>query len=270
MARVKDVRPSYGATATILTEYLRAVDSKITPRLATALLYAIKADTLYLERGAARADVEAFGFLHPLANHNALRRIERPDLPETALDTLALGIARRRLIDSVLYTHLGPVGYPELVAQFADTFLQVEGAEWSVVSGIVNDDFIKALGPLAEGALAFREGAPAEKLPGGKKFLEDYNKQGYSNPPEAYGPFAYAAAELLMDAIEKVGPDRKKIIKELANVKDRDSIVGKITFDDHGQNTVPAITKYVVQDGKWVTWEDSEYASGKRKLTTGK
>jgi branched-chain amino acid transport system substrate-binding protein len=26
------------------------------------------------------------------------------------------------------------------------------------------------------------------------------------------------------------------------------------------------ITKYVAQDGKWVVWEDSEYASGKRKL----
>ena len=39
-----------------------------------------------------------------------------------------------------------------------------------------------------------------------------------------------------------------------------------VTFDDHGQNTVPLITKYVVQDGKWVVWEDSEYASGKRKL----
>jgi nanoRNase/pAp phosphatase (c-di-AMP/oligoRNAs hydrolase) len=139
-ARVKDVRPSYGATATILTEYLRATDAKITPRLATALLYAIKADTLYLERGTTRADVEAFAFLHPLANHNALRRIERPDLPETALDTLALGIARRHFAESVLYTHLGPVGYQELVAQFADLFLQVEGAEWSVVSGIVNDE----------------------------------------------------------------------------------------------------------------------------------
>ena len=143
-------------------------------------------------------------------------------------------------------------------------------AQFDGTSGIVNDDFIKALGPLAEGALAFREGAPAEKLPGGKKFLEDYNKQGYSNPPEAYGPFAYAAAELLMDAIDKVGPDRKKIVKELANVTDRDSIVGKITFDDHGQNTVPAITRYVVQDGKWLTWEESEYAAGKRKLTNGK
>ncbi len=46
-----------------------------------------------------------------------------------------------------------------------------------------------------------------------------------------------------------------------------DSIIGPVTFDDHGQNTVPLISKYVVQDGKWVLWEDSEYGSGKRKLT---
>src|SRR3954471_17761305 len=139
-------------------------------------------------------------------------------------------------------------------------------AQFDGTSGIVNDDFIKALGPLAEGVLAFREGAPAEKLPGGQFFLEKYKEQNYPNPPEAYGPFAYAAAILLMDTIDKVGPDRKKIIAELAKVKDRDSIVGTITFDDHGQNTVPAITKYIVQDGKWVLWEESEYASGKRKL----
>src|SRR5438309_3033844 len=98
-------------------------------------------------------------------------------------------------------------------------------AQFDGTSGIVNDDFIKALGPLAEGVLAFREGAPAEKLPGGKKFLEDYNKQGYTNPPEAYGPFAYAGADILMDAIEKVGPDRKKVIAELAKVNDVDTIV---------------------------------------------
>ena len=56
------------------------------------------------------------------------------------------------------------------------------------------------------------------------------------------------------------------ILPRRPKVKGRDSIVGTITFDDHGQNTVPAITKYVVQDGKWVLWEESEYASGKRKL----
>ena len=67
---------------------------------------------------------------------------------------------------------------------------------------------------------------------------------------------------LVLDTIEEVGPDREAIIEALADVKDHDSIVGPITFDDHGQNAVPLITKYVVQDGKWVVWEDSEYASG--------
>ena len=133
-------------------------------------------------------------------------------------------------------------------------------------SGIVSDAFIQGLGPLAEGTLAFREGAPIDKLPGGKFFMEKYSAQKYDNPPEAYGAFAYAAMDMILDSIEKVGPDRKKVIAELANVKDRDSIVGTITFDDHGQNTVPVITRYVVQDGKFVEWDDSEYASEKRKL----
>ncbi|GAC1343296.1 MAG: branched-chain amino acid ABC transporter substrate-binding protein [Myxococcales bacterium] len=140
-------------------------------------------------------------------------------------------------------------------------------AQLQGTSGIVSDDFIKGLGPeLAEGVVAFREGAPVEKLPGGQFFLEKYKAQAYPNPPEAYGPFAFAAATLLMDTIDKVGPDRRKVIAELAKVKDRDSITGPVTFDSHGQNTVAAITKYVVQDGKWVVWEDSEYAAGKRKL----
>src|SRR5512139_1004587 len=133
-------------------------------------------------------------------------------------------------------------------------------------SGIVSDAYIQGLGPLAEGTLAFREGAPTEKLPGGKFFMEKYTAQKYDNPPEAYGAFAYAAMDMIIDTIEKVGPDRKKVIADLANVKDRDSIVAKITFDDHGQNTVAVITKYVVQDGKFIEWDDSEYASGKRKL----
>ena len=133
-------------------------------------------------------------------------------------------------------------------------------------SGIVSDAYIQGLGPLAEGSLAFREGAPTEKLPGGKFFLEKYEAQHYDNPPEAYGAFAFAATELILDTIERVGPDRKAVRDALGDVKDRDSIVGAITFDDHGQNTVPLITKYVVQDGKWVVWEDSDYATGKRKL----
>ena len=139
-ARLRDIRPSYGATSTILTEYLRAVDVKIRERVATALFYGIKADTLHLERGATRSDMEAFKFLHGHTNHNVLRRIERPDLPDAALDVLARGLTGRRLLEGVMFVHLGAVAYPELVAQFADFLLQVEGAEWSVVSGRVNGE----------------------------------------------------------------------------------------------------------------------------------
>ena len=134
-------------------------------------------------------------------------------------------------------------------------------------SGIKSDSYIEGLGnKLAEGSLSFIEGAPWEKLPGGLYFTGKYAQAKYDQGPEAYGPFAFAAATLLMDTIEKVGPDRKRVIAELAKVKDKDSIIGKITFDDHGQNIVPLISKYVAQDGKWVIWEDSEYGKGQRKL----
>jgi branched-chain amino acid transport system substrate-binding protein len=63
-----------------------------------------------------------------------------------------------------------------------------------------------------------------------------------------------------------VGPDRKKVLAEMSKTKNVDTVIGPVTFDDHGQNIVPLVSAYVVQDGKWVVWEDSEYASGKRKL----
>ncbi len=71
---------------------------------------------------------------------------------------------------------------------------------------------------------------------------------------------------MIIAAIEKSGPDRKLVMQELNTTRDHDSIVGPITFDEHGQNTVALITRYVIQDGEWVVWEESDYASGKRKL----
>ena len=133
-------------------------------------------------------------------------------------------------------------------------------------SGIKSDAYIQGLGALAEGSLSFLEGAPIDKLPGGKYFQEQYDKAGYKEPPEAYGAFAFAAMKLVLDKIEAVGPDRAKVTAALGDVKNYDSIIGPVTFDDHGQNTVSLITKYVAQDGKWVVWEDSDYGAGKRKL----
>ncbi len=166
--------------------------------------------------------------------------------------------------DVIYFGGLTPIGVRirSQMEKLGMSDIQFEGT-----SGIVSDAYIEGVGaPLAEGTLAFREGAAAEKLPGGQFFLEKYKAANYGEPAEAYGAFAYAGMNLLLDVIEKVGPDRRKVRDELRRTKDHDSIVGPITFDDHGQNAVALITKYVVQDGKWVMWEDSEYATGKRKL----
>ncbi len=139
-------------------------------------------------------------------------------------------------------------------------------SQFQSCSGIISDAFITGTGELAEGTIAFREGEPVENLPGGKWFLEEYNKEGYKEAPDAFGPFSFAAMNLILDVIEEVGPSRKAVVKRMENIKGYESIVGSVTFDEHGQNTSPAITKYIVQDGKWVPWQNSEYASGKREL----
>jgi branched-chain amino acid transport system substrate-binding protein len=139
--------------------------------------------------------------------------------------------------------------------------IQFEGA-----SGIVSDTFATTLGPLGEGSLAFHAGVPIAKLPGGRFFMAEYEKAGFKEPPEIWGPFSFAAMNLLLDTIEKVGPNRKAVVKELMAVKDAASIVGPITFDKDGQNELALITTYIVQDGKWIPWEQSEYAAGQRKL----
>jgi branched-chain amino acid transport system substrate-binding protein len=142
-------------------------------------------------------------------------------------------------------------------------------AGYEGTSGILNEDFNKTVGSkVAEGCTAFGEGAPFEKLPGGKEFFANYQKEGFKDEPEFYGIFAYVAAQLIMDAIEKVGPDREKVADLLFHTERQSSVIGPIKFDKDGQNVLPAVTAYVSQDGKWVVWEDSEYATGKRILPT--
>jgi branched-chain amino acid transport system substrate-binding protein len=139
--------------------------------------------------------------------------------------------------------------------------------QFSATSGIMTAGFLEGAASAAEGTISFHNGAPIEKYEAGPQFLKDYAAAGFREDPDAYGPFAYAAANLVMDTIERVGPDRDKVKAELNTTKGYKSLIGEINFDDHRQNLVKA-NPYVVQDGKWVFWPDSDYAAGKRKLVS--
>ncbi len=141
-AKIKDIRATYGATSTILTEYLRAVDFNISQRLATALLYGIKSDTLLLGRGVDPADIEAFSYLYPLANSNILRRIERPEVHPEDIDSFSTALKKRKIVKNILFSHLGRVKREDVIPHFADFSLQVEGVEWAVVSGVFQGNLV--------------------------------------------------------------------------------------------------------------------------------
>src|SRR5438132_1081550 len=141
-SHIKDIRPGYGATSTILLEYLLCANSAIGTRLATAMLYGIKSDTFALSREVNEWDVEAFSYLYPLANQNLMRRIERPELPPAALDALSLALKNRRVIDKVAFVNLGRVERDDLIPQMADFSLSFEGIEWAFVSGVFESNYI--------------------------------------------------------------------------------------------------------------------------------
>jgi nanoRNase/pAp phosphatase (c-di-AMP/oligoRNAs hydrolase) len=140
-AVIRDIRPTYGATSTILTEYIRAAGMELGPRLATALVYGIKSDTQLLGRETSRNDMAAFAFLHACHSPALLRRIERPALPTDGLRALGRALAHTDVEEGIHLLVLGRVR-EDVIPQVADLGLQAEGAEWAIAAGIVNSDLV--------------------------------------------------------------------------------------------------------------------------------
>ena len=134
------------------------------------------------------------------------------------------------------------------------------------ISGIKDDKFLEVAGPSGEGVLTIKPGKPIEKLPGGAMFVKAYETTGYREPFGAYGPNAYDSAGIILEAISKVGSDDKAgIAKYIRGIK-YNGLMGETSFDATGQTTNATVSRFVGQSGKWVEWEDSEYAKGTRKL----
>lgn len=138
---IKDIRPSYGAASTILTEYLRAAEIELGPRLATALLYGIKSDTQLLGRETSRHDMLSFAHLHAFHSPALLRRIERPALPLDGLRALGRALSHAEVNEGIHILVLGRVR-EDVIPQVADMGLQAEGAEWAIAAGIVGSNLV--------------------------------------------------------------------------------------------------------------------------------
>lgn len=197
-ARFADLRTAYGATSTIFTEYLRAAGMEPSQRLATALLYGIKTDTLFLERGSDLADLNAFNFLYPLANKAMIARIERPALPREDLEALGRALHRLQIENGVAVIHLGEIRREDVIPQIAEFCLQIEGVEWSVVSGLVNNRVVISV-----------------RNVGYVKSAGDIMKRLYDDIGSAGGHRAMAKAVVPLDRFkERFGEVSEKVIRD--------------------------------------------------------
>jgi nanoRNase/pAp phosphatase (c-di-AMP/oligoRNAs hydrolase) len=138
----KDIRADYGSTCTILTEHLRAVDVNISERTATAMLYAIKSDTLFFSRQTNRVDLESFSYLYPLADAALIRKMEGAEITLERLEYVLKAHKGGTLTDQVFCAFLGTSPREDFIPYVADFFLQVEDVKWTVVAGIVGDSLV--------------------------------------------------------------------------------------------------------------------------------
>jgi nanoRNase/pAp phosphatase (c-di-AMP/oligoRNAs hydrolase) len=147
-AEFLDVRPLYGATATMMTEYLRTdAGMKIGSPLATALLYGIKTDTGGLIRGVSAADVEAYAYLQEHADPSLLRRLERPSYPIASARAYGTALAGLQRDNDTVVAFAGALDPDQMhvLADLGDFCLGIEGVTWAVAAALINDELVMAL-----------------------------------------------------------------------------------------------------------------------------
>ncbi len=137
-----DIRPEYGATSTILIEYLKAAKIKPSTKLATGLFLGIKTDTDGFTRHSIEADVKAFRFVFQYINKHLVYRIQHTEIRPSYLKYFQKAIATKRIINKRAFIHLGQVRSGDICVIIADFFMKVSNTKWSIVSGIYGKKLI--------------------------------------------------------------------------------------------------------------------------------
>jgi nanoRNase/pAp phosphatase (c-di-AMP/oligoRNAs hydrolase) len=138
-ARYVDHRVSVGATATILTEYVRDFGIEFTEQLATALLFAIRRETLSFLRGVTEQEYAAASVLHAHVDRDLLRELSQPSVSGATVDAIADSVHNRTVRGAVLVSTVGRTTERDALPQAADYLATLEGVQTAVVFGIVGD-----------------------------------------------------------------------------------------------------------------------------------
>jgi branched-chain amino acid transport system substrate-binding protein len=124
--------------------------------------------------------------------------------------------------------------------------------------GIKSEQYFKLAGSTGEGDLSTSVGAPPETLDSAKQFLTDYAAAGFPDPYEAYGAYAYDAANAIIAGLktslasaEDAKSARQATVDAIGKVSFQGA-TGDVAFDQYGDATAKVLTVYKVESDKWV------------------
>lgn len=144
-AEFHDIRPKWGATSTIVTEYIVAAGLTPTRSVANALIYGLKTDTRSLVRSASKADFDAFNYLSPLTNPRVVGCIEKPPLPVDYFKDYHEGLSKTVLFRDVAVCCMDKIRSEAIIPELADLLLRIEGVSWSLCMGEIGNLLILSM-----------------------------------------------------------------------------------------------------------------------------
>ena len=141
-AGLVDIHPNYGATATIMTGYLRAAGISPSRTLATALFYAIKTDTDSFSRPTVEEDMRAFRYLYRFADHNIIRKIESSEIPLSLLKFFHQALERIKIRDEKAFVYVDEINSPDTLVMIADFLMHIQAIDTTFVAGVYDEELI--------------------------------------------------------------------------------------------------------------------------------
>lgn len=114
--------------------------------------------------------------------------------------------------------------------------------------GIMSEEMLKIGGPATEGTYA-TFGPDTKEVPSAKSFNDNYRKK--YGEPGVYSVYAYDAANILLQSIQKTGgTDGKKLIEAIRAI-DYNGALGHIQFDAKGDVKESPYVVWKVESGKF-------------------
>jgi nanoRNase/pAp phosphatase (c-di-AMP/oligoRNAs hydrolase) len=138
----KDIRVNAAASASIATSYLREQHIEPGPKLASALLYAIRTETCGSETHHSRLDRSAIVWLTSRAEPSLLAEIENAPLSREYYGDLLLAMQCTFLYDDTAFCLLPRASGAEIVGEVADTLIRCQGIRRVLCGAVVGNEVL--------------------------------------------------------------------------------------------------------------------------------